>query len=611
MLRSCRGLFARDRRRQRQSFDRLIRLSLIGVIALGELLALHPAPAKAITPPESRTQALPPSFAAPSTEIGPAPAPPSGAPAQLAGQAEIAEARTLNRAAFDLGDGRIALVQDTQPLNYQDEAGDWQPIEPTFQAVEGGWINTRNTLKTSVAQRGSQAKLTLQSVGVGWAPQAVQLVDANGGLLHTVAEPLAADAAQAGIRSADSRTIRYPQTWSAAAIEDTWQLAAGSASYSVRLAERPSRGFLPFQPFTWLPWGQPQWLELRVDLHLRPGTTVEVNGQPLALPLETSEPITFVDAQGERLLLQPPAVYEENQPGQRQPGRYLLRAGADPDTIDLRVRFDWDWLSAAGRSYPLILDPVFQTTSPFTAKVAHYSGTLGFLNNERTSLLTLGTFDNRIDRTLAHFEMPTLPPGTTIEQAFLAAIPGDAARLDEAGNYRDRVQAFALANSDWIAADTAAPALANQLTPYVSNGYVHEFMSYGRGRDVQGGAVWEITDLARGWLQNPANNHGVLLKMATECPPVFPFCNGFTMDYGSTFTQKDLSGKDYYLYDADGSGVKLIVVYRGPTLAPGQVISSPLPSNDRRFYQADHVYTTPAAPALWQAIVTRGLDNND
>ena len=77
------------------------------------------------------------------------------------------------------------------------------------------------------------------------------------------------------------------------------------------------------------------------------------------------------------------------------------------------------------------------------------------------------------------------------------------------------------------------------------------------------------------------------------------------MDYGSSFTREDLAPhSSNSVFDAKGSGVKLIVVYRGPTLVPGQVITSPPPSNDRRFYQADHVYHTPAAPALWQAVVT-------
>ena len=210
----------------------------------------------------------------------------------------------------------------------------------------------------------------------------------------------------------------------------------------------------------------------------------------MALPLDTDALVTFVDAQGETLLLQPPVVFEENQPAQRQPGRYLLRDGNTPDTIDLRIRFAWNWLSAAERSYPLILDPVFQTVSPFTAKVAHYSGIYTFLNNESTARLTLGTFGNTVDRTLARFEMPTMPAGTTIQEAWLGATPGDAARLNEVGNYRDQVQAFALANSNWVAADNAPPALADQLTPYDLNGAIYDVMSVSRGYEWKGGAGW-------------------------------------------------------------------------------------------------------------------------
>lgn len=565
-------------------------------------LFVRPPVAQAATVATQRS--LPPALQTDSAETDFAPAALNLPPA-LAGQPEIAAARTLHSAAFDLGDGRIAVVQDTRPQNYRDAAGEWQPVDPTFDAVEGGWINTRNTLKTSVAQSGSQAKISLENVGVGWEPQALQLVDAAGEPLRTLAEPLPSEEALAGIRSADSRTIRYPKSWDAAGLEETWQLAAGSAAYALHLAERPRLDPL----LVWSPWHQPRWLELRVTLHLKPGTTIQINGKPVALPLETAEIVTFVDAGGETLLLQPPAVFEEAEQAQRRAGSYLLRRGRAPDSIDLRVRFDWAWLAATERAYPVILDPVFQTTSPFAAKVARYAANGAFMTNQSGGELALGLIDNVIHRSLVRFEMPIMPPGTVIDQALLASIPDDAPHLDSVGNFRDRVQAYALANSDWVNSATAAPAQGGALAPYVSNNYVHDIMSYGRGRKVQGGAAFEITNLARTWSANPAANHGVLLRMQRECP--IPACGGFYMEYPSTFTREDLTGKDYYLYDADGGGVKLIVVYRGPTLAEGQRIESPPPSLDRRYYFADHVYHTPPAPAKWQAVVVRGIRDDE
>jgi hypothetical protein len=583
-----------------------------GLNLLLALLLLLPAnavtlfvrPPVAEAAPVASPRAVPPVFAAPA--VGD----PSGAskvslPVEGASQREIPEARTLHSSAYELGDGRIAVVQDPRPLNYQDDAGRWQPVDPTFDAVDGGWINTRNTLKTSVAQTGSQAKISLESVGVGWEPQALQLVDKDGEPLRTIAAPLPTGAALAGIRSQDSRAIRYPKSWDAPGLEDNWQLAAGSAAYSLRLAERPT-----LEPWlAWSPWHNPHWLELRVTLHLKPGTTIEIGGAPVALPQETAEIVTFVDAGGETLLLQPPAAFEEADPAQRQPGRYLLRRGSAPDTVDLRVRFDWNWLAATERAYPVVLDPVFQTTSPFAAKIAKYSHAGAFLENYTPSTLAVGMFSDAIARSLVRFEMPTMPPGTTIDQAYLASIPSEATWLDSAGNFRDRVQAFALADSNWVTANNAPPATAALLAPYVSNNYVHDIMSYGRGRKVQAGAVWEITNLARTWAANPAANHGVLLRMAREC--LGTGCSAFYMDYPSTFTDHDLTGKDYYLYDADGGGVKMIVVYQGPQLAEGQRRSSAPPSTDNRYYFADHVYHTPPAPARWQAVVVRGIRTDE
>ena len=132
------------------------------------------------------------------------------------------------------------MVQDTLPLNYTDAAGQWQPIDPRFQAVAGGWINTSNTLNTSVAQTGRQAKISLQTVGVGWEPQVLQLVDAAGTVLRTLAEPLAASEAQAGSRSADSNGAAM-QMDTVAPNVTLGELQAGAA-YHVQVSALHSAG---------------------------------------------------------------------------------------------------------------------------------------------------------------------------------------------------------------------------------------------------------------------------------------------------------------------------------------------------------------------------------
>lgn len=571
-----------------------------------QLATLFGRPSVAAAVPVVAERSVPPAFeatpAGDTAEVGQ-----TSLPSEWAGQREIPAARTLHTAAYELDDGRIAVVQDPRPLNYQDAAGRWQPVDPTFDAVEGGWINTRNTLKTSVAQTGSQARISLENVGVGWEPQALQLVDAAGEPLRTVAEPLPTGEALAGIRSEDSRTIRYPKSWDAPGLEETWQLAAGSAAYSLRLAEQPALDPL----LAWSPWHTPRWLELRVMLHLKPGTTVHVAGKPVALPLETTDVVTFVDAGGETLLLQPPAVFEEADPAQNRAGRYLLRRGSAPDTIDLRVRFDWDWLAATGRSYPVILDPVFQTLSPITMKLAAYTVAGGFDRNYVPATLGIGSFSDGITRGLLHFAMPVMPPGTQIDRAFLVAAPYDTVEGDDF--YAADMQLFPLADSNWLASNTAPPAPSGGALPY----FAGNPMRYSAGSPLKLPTVWDVTALAAGWQTNPASNHGLMLKMATECPRlIFLYCNGFYFEYPSKFSDEELRLTEtvsdptisrLWTFSSN-SGIRLVTFYRGPALGEGERKEADPPSVDGKYYHADHVYNLPALPGKWQAVAVRGIN---
>jgi hypothetical protein len=80
-------------------------------------------------------------------------------------------ARTATSATYRLDDGRYATVMTTHPLNYRDDEGQWQPIDPRFTKSERGWMNLRNDVKTSLALESSRAKVWAGPNGVGWEPQ--------------------------------------------------------------------------------------------------------------------------------------------------------------------------------------------------------------------------------------------------------------------------------------------------------------------------------------------------------------------------------------------------------------------------------------------------------
>ncbi|MEX1020164.1 MAG: hypothetical protein WDZ49_10920, partial [Litorilinea sp.] len=87
------------------------------------------------------------------------------------------------------------------------------------------------------------------------------------------------------------------------------------------------------------------------------------------------------------------------------------------------MRFDWSWLAAAERSYPIVLDPIFQTISATTLREAWYTSDLTFQENYAAPDPWIGTFDNGTARTLVHFAIPTMPPGTQIDRAYRVAAP--------------------------------------------------------------------------------------------------------------------------------------------------------------------------------------------
>ena len=280
---------------------------------------------------------------------------PRGLPEELLGKVELTARRTANSATFDMGDGTYALVQDARPLHYRDREGHWRPINPTLVAVENGWLNTTNALHLGLALRSSSAKIGLAEAGVGWEPRGLAAVEADG-QATTLATVLPEMQAAAGQLSADGRSVRYPNSWSTPALQDEWRSSFGSAEYLMHLSSLPR---LPAE----VPPAAVDSLELRVYLHLRPGTALKVGGRPVevsGLPLETGDPLAFTSAGGDTLWLQPPQAHEERDPSVRVAGSYRLLATADPSVLELRVRVPWDWLAAPERRFPVVIDPIFQ-----------------------------------------------------------------------------------------------------------------------------------------------------------------------------------------------------------------------------------------------------------
>ncbi len=331
------------------------------------------------------------------------------------------------------------------------------------------------------------------------------------------------------------------------------------------------------------------------------------------MPLETADTLAFVTAKGETLLLQPPLIYEAANARQRLAGRYLLATTADPSTLELRVRFAWSWLGDAKRQFPVILDPLFQTTTAVTAKLGAYTTTGAFQNNYRPTTLGIGTFSDGITRALLHFAMPTMPSGTQIDRAYLVAAPYNTIQNDDF--YDGDVQAYNMADAGWVTSDSTPPQIAGGPLPF----FTGNPMRYSAGSPLKLPTVWDVSGLAKNWLADPASNHGIMLKMGQECPPLpWPFsraCNGFYFELPSKFTDEELKLTESVstqhpgiLWTLSGqSGVRLLVFFQGPSLSEGAPQTALPPSPNSVYYHADHVYNLPPVPSHWQGVAVRGF----
>jgi len=518
--------------------------------------------------------------------------------------------RTADSATFDLGDGRYMVVQDSHPMHYQDANGAWQRIDPTFAAVENGWINTTNALHTGLSPRSSKANLTVNQSGLGWEPRALEAVDAAG-QTTSLATLLADGDAITGTLSADARSVTYAGSWSDPALQDRWESGYGQAAYSLRIAAFP---------FTSPPSGGN--LELHVTLHLFPGTQLQINGRPLdpaELPLETRDDLAFVNSQGETLWLHSPSAYEEGNPAARIEGGYTLAAGADASTVELAARIPCEWLTAADRQYPVVLDPVFQVRTGMVVRRARYHNDGSFWANDAVTTPELGQFLDGVARIMVKFDLPIMPPKTVINNAYLVLAPTDI-------NYTTRntmaagAAAYALSNDTWISSGSTPPQYEATALSIIGD----PTLSYSRG-DLESfdSVTWDVTALAQDWAPTAMNptgtNHGVIVRQTTEFCSDWsrPDCGGFYV--ADQFTKDDLRDvEDFYTGETSEyirpprGGIRLVVIYSGPPLDEGQLITGLAgglsnPRSDDPYFHVDHEYRLQALPGHWQAAVARGL----
>ncbi len=543
-------------------------------------------------------------------------------PPVVRGKREVVSLRTAHSAAFDMGNGKFAQVLDTQPMHYQDAQGKWQPIDPAFAPVDGGWRSDKKTLKISLGQRSADAKLRAGDLNIGWQPLSLEALTGNGNTL-VLATPLDA-AAQKGQLTAQGLQVRYPHSWSAPTLQDEWRSGFGQAEYLMRLSALPQ-----------LPAGaSPQTLNLRVRLHLLPGVKLQLQGKDLLaqdLPLEINTPLAFVDAKGQAIILQPPQIYEENAPGARAAGTYRLSAlKSAPNDFELSLQLPWQWIAAPERRFPLLIDPLFQLRDGTTVSTRVYSPDFDhFVGYNSPDYQAVGRFTDGQARLLVKFARPTQPFGTSVSKAWLVVKP-TGLYAGGAEYLRQNILAYTLDNDAWLT-DPDFQWIDDSHTALIQPGAQQvDFTAGDPNYNLFSEVKWDVTTQVQTWYGNwgaatEDNNHGIMLRAENEFCSFNPNgCGGFYFNKGKAWSDNDLHynelisnmwGEDNpYVSSELGAtgGLLLMVFFQGPTLSEGQIIKpsygyQPAPSVDAPYYHADHEYRLEDPRSHWQALVARGM----
>ncbi|MFQ5614712.1 MAG: DNRLRE domain-containing protein, partial [Anaerolineae bacterium] len=421
---------------------------------------------------------------------------------------ELNDRRDAFSRHYDLGNGRVAAVVGLAPLNYQDDNGAWRPIDPGFRAVDGGWAVTENTLQSWI-DAGSNA-VQLKTPGGRLAWQAVALeAQPLAGQASVLARPKTPAGGAVELTNGD-RTLRYLAAWSSPGLVEQFHSQAGVFEQALVLPAPPAASI------------EAEWLTLRAQLKVPPGTEIFADGRRQTGPFTTSNAVELRNANGDLLLrLAPPLAFEEADRFEAAAGRYEIIPG--PEALEVQVQTPWAWWADPIRRYPAVLDPTMQVLrSPAQqAKVE-------VIQNDPTALVRqdacVGYFNDPhlgYTRGYLKFPLPSLPPNVTVQKALLVAA---AEKSFNYGRWDDRITRQFVeihpAAEDWshllstqqISA-TALPAYNGQL------GTAHLFTKTHPSRLQPGqpkpANVAEVTDIVQSWYGGAAN-HGFVLKVQDE-----------------------------------------------------------------------------------------------
>jgi len=355
------------------------------------------------------------------------------------------------------GGVRVTRVSQA-PVNYRDEQGDWQPIDDRLVPSAGGWANAANAYRVRVPSSLGAGPLRVER-GDAWLE--LQLRGAD-----VAASVAGATASFAGV--APGATARW--TADANAVKEDLVLADAQAASSFAFDVQASSG-----------------LRL-VD---RPGGEIAV-----------------LDGDGDTAFtLSPPFAYDAD--GTVSP-EHAVHMSSEPTAGGWTVRLSVDqaWLQAAGRAFPVTIDPTVDM-SP-AADDCFLDGehtTTGYCSDSQI-VVGHGTDTTLHDHHgLLRFDVRSaLPADANIISATLwtYALAKDGTSTAPLGAYR--------VTSPWTSAATWVKRNATDNWTTAGGDAASSAEDTSTAPVVGQWSSWTLTDLARGWLDGSFENDGVLLR---------------------------------------------------------------------------------------------------
>jgi hypothetical protein len=536
--------------------------------------------------------------------VAPAPiAPPVAAAASPTAGVETAAPPLAPRLPFDeaftqqvvQADGQGALIVSATPLKYRDPQGDWQPIDPRFRPVAGGFANDTNLLQ--IRARADQVVIAAryEADQLAWQPTSLSVQSAGDSRQLAEVIPQARAVASEGV-------LRYAGAWTLDGLTDEVVAGPGQVEHNVIFTRQP-----PITDTTAIT------LALTALLRLPSGLQLYAEGKIQEGAFETSGEVALRDAAGRpRLTLSPARVFEQRRPEQGIVARYRFEPH-DATTWQVTMTTPVAWWLDASRTYPVVWDPAFAVVGNVQLTEIQGPGLgLPWACYQYDAARSGGVGTNSIcgeRRLLVKFNglSPNLfPPGFAIERAQLVMVPsGGWQRYASNGaplpiDTVVDVYTAANGNTAWPGPAKGAQLCAGEKLLILKETPV-QFC------DIQNGNSGVVST----WINGGANN-GLLLQQSPSAVCGWTGCGFVILPKRGSWKPVNPGGGLIYDPALKGNGVALVIHYRGPTLAANQPFRydnpPPLPVQDGSpFDRTDHSYQLPSTGGKWTAVGVKAM----